>query len=220
VVPDGRSGATLIPPAFGLAGVTDVGVKGYSLRPFLHNIYKIGSYRIYKLGGNVMESHAKVLGHPIHPMLVVFPLGLLAASLGFDAGFLSTNNAQFAIVSFWIIGAGILGGLLAAVFGAIDWWAIPRNTRAWAIATFHGIGNLIVVLLFFANWFLRLHLPGNQPQTTEIVLSCIAVALALVTGWLGGELVDRLGVGVDDGANLNAPNSLLTHSTEPQTRHI
>src|SRR5579884_3814677 len=102
-----------------------------------------------------MESHAKILGHPAHPMLVVFPLGLLAASLGFDAGFLATGNPEFAIVSFWAIAAGILGGLLAAVFGAIDWWAIPRQTRAKAIGAWHGVANLIVVLLFIANWFLR-----------------------------------------------------------------
>lgn len=155
-----------------------------------------------------MESHAKLFGHPVHPMLVVFPLGLLAASLGFDFGFLATNNAEFAVVSFWMIGAGIVGGLLAAVFGAVDWWAIPSNTRANAIATWHGGGNLIVVLLFIANWFLRLYTPGYQPQALEIFLSCVAVALALVTGWLGGELVDRLGVGVDDRANLDAPSSL------------
>jgi uncharacterized membrane protein len=165
-----------------------------------------------------MESHAKIFGHPVHPMLVVFPLGLLAASLGFDAGFLATGNLEFAIVSFWMIGAGILGGLLAAIFGAVDWWAIPRNTRAWTIATLHGGGNLVVVLLFIANWFLRLYTPANEPQGFEILLSCIAVALALCTGWLGGELVDRLGVGVDEGANLDAPSSLgSARRLEPHT---
>ncbi len=155
-----------------------------------------------------MESRAKLFGHPAHPMLVVFPLGLLAASLGFDAGYLATNNTEFAVVSFWCIGAGILGGLLAALFGAIDWWAIPSNTRAKAIATWHGVGNVIVLLLFAWSWWLRYHTPGYLPSTTAVALSCIGVALALITGWLGAELVDRLGVGVDSGAHLNSPSSL------------
>ena len=89
-----------------------------------------------------MESHAKLFGHPVHPMLVVFPLGLLAASLGFDFGFLATNNAEFAVVSFWMIGAGIMGGLLAAVFGAVDWWAIPSNTRANLTFALHAVFGL------------------------------------------------------------------------------
>jgi uncharacterized membrane protein len=155
-----------------------------------------------------MESKAKMMGHPVHPMLIVFPLGLLAASLGFDVGYLTTSNQEFAIVSFWMIGAGILGGLLAAVFGAIDWWAIPAHTRAKAIGLWHGVGNVVVVLLFILSWWVRSHAPGYAPPTTAVTLSCFAVGLALITGWLGGELVDRLGIGVDDGAHLNAPNSL------------
>ena len=155
-----------------------------------------------------MESKAKFLGHPLHPILIVFPLGLLAASLGFDVGYLTTGNPEFAIVSFWLISAGIIGGLLAAIFGAIDWWAIPSQTRAKAIGLWHGGGNVLVVLLFIIGWWLRSGVPGYVPSAGAVTLSCIAVLLALVTGWLGGELVDRLGVGVDDGAHLNAPSSL------------
>jgi uncharacterized membrane protein len=154
-----------------------------------------------------MESKAKFLGHAIHPMLIVFPLGLLATSLFFDIAYLSTGDGTFGTVSFWMIAAGVCGGLAAAVFGAIDWLAIPSGTRAKAIGLWHGAGNVVVVLLFIASWFLRRPLP-EQPGSGAIVLSFIAVILAAVTGWLGGELVDRLGVGVDDGAHLNAPSSL------------
>jgi uncharacterized membrane protein len=155
-----------------------------------------------------MESKVKIMGHPVHPMLIVFPLGLLAASVGFDIGYLATDNAEFTIVSFWLISAGIIGGLLAAVFGAADWWAIPAHTRAKAIGLWHGVGNVTVVLLFVGSWILRYRVPGYLPPDSAVTVSIIAVLLALVTGWLGGELVDRLGVGVDDGAHLNAPNSL------------
>ena len=111
-----------------------------------------------------MESTVKLFGHPVHPMLIVFPLGLLAASLGFDAGYWWTGNTEFAIVSFWTISAGIIGGLLAAVFGALDWWAIPKNTRARDIATWHGLGNVIVVALFAGSWWLRSTSSGYIPS--------------------------------------------------------
>src|SRR5579859_8145822 len=151
---------------------------------------------------------AKILGHPIHPMLIVFPLGLLATSLAFDVAYLIQGDAMFGVVSFWMISAGIIGGLLAAIFGVIDWWGIPKNVRAYWIGLWHGIGNACVVGLFAISWFLRSNAPGYTPDTGAITLSCFAVGTALVTGWLGGELVDRLAIGVDEGAHPNAPNSL------------
>jgi uncharacterized membrane protein len=154
-----------------------------------------------------MESKAKFLGHPVHPMLIVFPLGLLATAVAFDIVGLSSSDSSWFAMSFWMIAAGIVGGLLAAVFGFVDWWAIPSGTRAKQIGLWHGAGNVLVVLLFVVSWFLRRPAP-TQPSTGALVLSFVAVALALVTGWLGGELVDRLAVGVDNGAHLDAPSSL------------
>jgi len=154
-----------------------------------------------------MEARAKILGHPIHQMLIVFPLGLLATSFFFDLAGLVTKNGQLFTVAFWMIIAGIIGGLAAAVFGLVDWLAIPSGTRAKAIGVWHGVGNVVVVVLFAASWFLRRPAP-SAPAMVTIVLSAIAVGLALITGWLGGELVDRLGVGVDDGAHLDSPSSL------------
>jgi uncharacterized membrane protein len=154
-----------------------------------------------------MESKAKLLGHPIHPMLIVFPLGLLATSLIFDIIALAADNATLFIASYWMIAAGVIGGLLAAIFGLVDWLAIPNKTRAKEIGLWHGVGNVIVTALFAISWFLRRPTP-DHPPATALLLSVIAVGMALVTGWLGGELVDRLGVGVDDGAHLNSPSSL------------
>ena len=150
---------------------------------------------------------AKFLGHPIHPMLIVFPLGLLATAVAFDiVGLVQADNSWFGI-SYWMIAAGIIGGLLAAVFGLIDWTGIPSGTRAKTIGLLHGGTNIIVVLLFIASWFMR-GSAVNTPSNGALTLSFIAVVLALVGGWLGGELVDRLGIGVDEGANPDAPNSL------------
>jgi uncharacterized membrane protein len=106
-----------------------------------------------------------------------------------------------------MIFGGVIGGLLAAIFGLIDWLAIPAGTRAKRIGLWHGGGNVVVVALFIGSWFLRRPDP-SLPKIAAIVVSAVAVGIALITGWLGGELVDRLGVGVDEGANLNAPSSL------------
>jgi uncharacterized membrane protein len=154
-----------------------------------------------------MEARAKLLGHPIHQMLIVFPLGLLGTSLFFDLIAIATARPGLLQASFYMIAAGILAGLAAALFGLIDFLSIPSGTRAKRIGLLHGVGNVIVVGLFALSWWLRRPAPST-PGTTAIVISAIAVAIALVTGWLGGELVDRLGVGVDDGANLDAPSSL------------
>jgi len=155
-----------------------------------------------------MESRAKVLGHPLHQILIVIPLGLLAMAVIFDVLFLSTHRAVFATVAYYDIAAGILGGLMAALPGLIDWSAIPAGTRAKAIGLWHACGNVVVLTLFAASWWLRRDVSGHVPGTTAVTLAVLGLALASVTGWLGGELVDRLGVGVDTGAHLNAPNSL------------
>ena len=162
-----------------------------------------------------MESKAKLAGHPIHPMLIVLPLGLLSAAVLFDIIRMLTGNEALAEVSFWNIAAGIVGGLAAAVFGLIDWLAIPQGTRAKQVGLMHGVGNVVVVALFAVSWILRLNEPGYVPGTLAFVLALAGVLLALVTGWLGGELVDRLGVGVDTGANLNAPSSLSGKPAHP-----
>jgi len=140
-------------------------------------------------------------------MLVVFPLGLLVTSLIFDFIGLGTGNGTWSLVAEYMIGAGVIGGLVAAVFGLIDWLSIPAGTRAKAIGAWHGIANVIVVLLFIATWVIRRPSPA-QPGTGAIALSVVAVCIGAVAGWLGGELVDRLGIGVDEGANPNAPNSI------------
>jgi uncharacterized membrane protein len=158
-----------------------------------------------------MESKTKVLGHPLHPMLIVFPVGLLATAVIFDIIYLVTRNPTLATVSFYMIAAGAAGGLLAAIFGFIDWLALPTS-RAKTIGGWHGIGNVVVVVLFAVSWLLRGNNANFVPSGLALLLSFAGIALALVTSWIGGELVYRLGVGVDPGANVNAPNSLTEGS--------
>lgn len=171
-----------------------------------------------------MESKAKILGHAIHPILIVFPLGLLATAVIFDVIYLVTANRTWSFVAFWMIAAGLIGGLVAALFGLIDYLNIPSGTRAKRIGMYHGLVNLGAVLLFALSFLLRWNVPGdvstNDPTTTALLCSFLGAGLALLGGWFGGELVERLGVSVYPNADLNAPNS-LTHgrSFEPDVRH-
>ena len=140
-------------------------------------------------------------------MLIVFPLGLLATAVIFDLIYLLGGPATLERASWYMIAAGVIGGLVAAVFGLIDWLGVDSGTRAKRVGALHGLGNVAVVVLFIVSWLLRR--PDVQhPSALAFVFSYVGAGMALVTGWLGGELVDRLGVGVDDGANPNAPSSL------------
>ena len=154
-----------------------------------------------------MESRAKLFGHPIHTMLIVFPLGLLAMALVFDVLYLATGNGYWAQVAYAMIAAGIITGFLAAPFGLIDWLAIPAGTRAKRVGALHGAGNVVVLVLYAVSWSRR-GLDPQAPPGLAYIFSFAGGVLALVTGWLGGELVDRLAVGVDDGAHVDAPSSL------------
>ena len=155
-----------------------------------------------------MESRVKLFGHPIHPMLIVLPLGLLSIGVLFDVLYLVTGTEEFAAVAYWNISVGILGGLLAAIFGFLDWWAIPKDTRARRIGLWHGVGNFVIVLLFIVSWLMRQSDIAYAPNLLPFLLGVIGVGLALVTAWLGGELVYRLRVAVDDDAHLDASSSL------------
>jgi uncharacterized membrane protein len=100
-----------------------------------------------------MRAKARLLGHPIHPMLIVFPLGLLTVAAIFDIIYVSSHNGHWADLSRWMIVSGIIGGLIAAVFGVIDWLGIPEGTRARYIGLIHGLSNVVVVILFIVSWF-------------------------------------------------------------------
>ena len=166
-----------------------------------------------------MESKAKIFGHAIHPILIVFPLGLLATAVIFDVLYLATANRTWSFVAFWMIAAGLIGGVVAALFGLIDFLNIPNGTRAKRIGLYHAIVNLGAMLLFALGFLLRWDVP-DSPATTALLCSFAGALLALLGGWFGGELVERLGVGVYPDADLNAPNSLTHGKTfEADMRH-
>ena len=165
-----------------------------------------------------MESRVKLLGHPVHQMLIVFPLGLLATSVIFDLVFLANRETEMAVAAYWTQAAGLIGGLCAAPFGLLDWMRIPVHTRARRVGAVHGIGNAIVMLLFLCSWLLRGD-PSHIPPALALLLSFSGAALAFVTGWLGGELVVRHGIGVHNNAGLDAPSSLHDPRHDARVRH-
>ena len=154
-----------------------------------------------------MAGKINVLGHPVHPMVVVFPLGLLGGAVACDVIFLIRGGAHWAHMAYWLIAGGVLSGLFAAIFGFADWLALPNATRAKRIGLWHAVVMDIVVVLFAVSWWLRRANP-DAPTALAIGLGMVALALALLGGWLGGELVYRLSVGVDFDAHVNSPSSL------------
>jgi uncharacterized membrane protein len=155
-----------------------------------------------------MESRTKALGHPVHPMLVVLPLGLFTGAVVFDAIYLWWEFPSLASVGYWNIAGGIGGGLLAAAAGLLDWLAIPPGTRAKRIGILHAVVNVAAILVFAGVFWMREGTAGFAPTGSLFIVEVLALLLGATGGWLGGELVDRLGVGVDNGAHLDAPSSI------------
>ena len=142
------------------------------------------------------RSTASVAGHPIHPALVGFPIALFVATLVCDIVYVSNGNPDWAHAAEWLVGFGVITGLLAALFGLLDLLG-DRRIRALSVAWIHAGLNLLAVLISLYSWVIR-HNAADQAavQPTALVLSIIVVLLLLVTGWLGGEMVFKHRVGV------------------------
>ncbi len=159
-----------------------------------------------------MESKMKFLGHPIHMMLIPLPLGVLAIAVIFDVIYLITEKSIWAESSFRMIVAGLIAGVVAAIFGYLDWQSIPNDTRAKRVGFTHGALNAVGLGLFFISSLVRASDPG-EPKSAAFLFAFAGAGLASLSGWLGGELTTRLRVGIDDNANLNAPNSLTSEDS-------
>jgi uncharacterized membrane protein len=155
-----------------------------------------------------MQGKAKVLGHSIHPLLVVFPLGLLTLVPIFDIVHLATREGLWAQIAFYLATCGIVGALLAAVAGLVDFRSIPRNTRAYRVALTHLGVQLTTAALFLASWLVRLGLGIETRNPSPFVLALVGVGFLHLGGWLGHELVQQHGMSVRRDAHLNAPSSL------------
>lgn len=142
-----------------------------------------------------VPSTAAVAGHPIHPMLVVFPIAFLVAVLAADLAFWGTNDPFWARASTWLLGAGVVMGVLAAAVGLVEFLTISR-VRFLAAGRIYFLGNATAILLALANLLYRIDEDlGAGVIPFGLILSAV-VAVLLVTGWLGSEHVFRHRIGV------------------------
>ena len=143
------------------------------------------------------RSTACIKGHPIHPMLVQFPIAFFVGALACDLAFWRTADGSWATASLWLLGAGLVMAALAAIAGAID-VAGDRRIRDLRDVWWHAGGNLLMVLIQAYNWFSRYSEGVGAVLPQGLLLSVVAVAIMLFTGWKGWQLVYRHHVGVSD----------------------
>ncbi|HVV63323.1 MAG TPA: DUF2231 domain-containing protein [Pseudolabrys sp.] len=143
------------------------------------------------------RSTASIAGHPIHPMLIPFPIAFFVSTFVADLIFWQTQNVAWANATLWLLGAGLVMAALAAVMGLIDVLSdvqIRNLNDAWL----HAGGNVIVVLIELYNWYSRYEHGGAAIVPTGLILSLIVTLILLFTGWKGWEMVYRHRVGVAD----------------------
>lgn len=146
-----------------------------------------------------MRSKVSIKGHPIHPMLIPIPIGLLVGSLVADMVYLADGRLFWYDMAWWTMAFGVIGALVAAIPGMIDYNAVVKEDRkARATGLAHMIINFSVVGLYLLNLALRYnHLATDGPMLgATLALSILAILALGASGWLGGELVYRFGVGM------------------------
>ncbi len=143
-----------------------------------------------------MRSAAHFRGHPIHPMLIPFPIAFLTGAFVADLAGRITGHLTWSSTGGYLAIAGIVTALLAAVPGLIDYFrTVPPNSSGKRRATKHMLLNLGVVAVFAVATYLRRD--AVEPQTSVVILEGVAVVMMSVAGWLGGELVSRNQISVD-----------------------
>ena len=142
-----------------------------------------------------VPSTVAIAGHPLHPLSVIFPIAFLAGALGTDFGYWLTHDPFWARASLWLLGAGLAGGVVAAIIGLSDFFRIERvrkRTAGWA----HLYINITLLVLTTINLILRLRDPVEAILPVGLILSLIVGTLTSVSGWYGAELSYRHKIGV------------------------
>lgn len=133
--------------------------------------------------------------HPLHPMLVTFPIALLICAFASDVAYLFLEEGFWARMSLWLLGAGTFMGILAGTTGAIELLAVA-GIRQRAAAWNHFVMGTMLLAVSFTNWFWRVSDAAAAILPLGIYLSFISVLLVSVTGWMGGKLVFDEEVGI------------------------
>ncbi len=142
-----------------------------------------------------VPSTVAIANHPLHPLMVTFPIAFLSGAFGADLGYLLTQDVFWARAAIWLIGAGFVTGLAAAASGMLDFLKINRVKRHRA-GWIHMIGNIAMMGLTLINWLLRLNSGESAILPVGIIISAIVASLIAITGWYGAELIYRHKVAV------------------------
>ena len=142
-----------------------------------------------------VRTTAQIAGHPIHPMLVPIPITCFVGALFTDIAYVVSAEIMWANFSAWLLLAGIIFGMLAAIAGLIDFLG-NRLVRTQAPAWPHLIGNVVALILAIVNALIHTRDAWTSVWPTGLVLSVVTVLIIPVTGWLGWAMVYRHGVGV------------------------
>jgi len=143
------------------------------------------------------RSTAQVGGHPIHPMVIAFPIACFVLTLVSDLTFYATSNAFWATASLWLLGIGLIAAAFASMTGLIDALG-DRRVRQLSDTRLHAAGNAIALLIALYNWYARYEHGSSVVIPNGVVLSALVVLILLFTAWKGGEMVYRHRVGVAD----------------------
>src|SRR5207237_4490207 len=143
------------------------------------------------------RSTASIAGHPIHPMLIPFPIAFFVATFLCDIAFWRSGNASWVTASEWLLGAGLVMAALAAVAGLIDVLGESR-IRALREVWWHAGGNVLLVLIQAYSCYARYGEGAAAVMPKGLILSVVAICLMLFTGWMGWQMVYRDHVGVSD----------------------
>jgi uncharacterized membrane protein len=143
------------------------------------------------------KSTAQIAGHPIHPMLIPFPIACFVLAFVSDLAFWKTANEFWSTASLWLLAVGLIMAALAAVVGLIDVMGDER-VRNLTDAWLHAVGNVVAVLIELYNWYSRYERGSAAVVPTGLLLSILVVLILLFTGWKGWEMVYRHKVGVAD----------------------
>ena len=145
-----------------------------------------------------MASKASIGGHPIHPILIAFPIGLWSTSFAVDVIFYFWRGSSLQLISKFLLAAGCIGAIAAAVPGIIDWLSI-KDAEVKRIADWHARLNIIALIVFALSLYLRMRVGAhwvNYHLRIPFVISFLGMILISISGWLGGELAYKHGVGV------------------------
>ncbi|HUH87532.1 MAG TPA: DUF2231 domain-containing protein [Pusillimonas sp.] len=154
-------------------------------------------FRLRKPEKKQSQTAVALGSHPIHPMVVPFPIAFLISALACDAAFLFTFDAFWARLSLWLLGAGTFMGIVAGLIGAAE-LLIIRSIRRRAAAWSHFVVAVMLLSVAFLNWFMRLPDPVAAIYPWGLSLSTLGLLLVSVAGWLGGKLVFEERVGVKE----------------------